>query len=256
MNPPAPMDPPAEVRAWCQAARRPCVLSGAGMSAESGVPTFRDTPRSLWARFDPATLATPEAYERDPALVWAWYQWRTHLVRRAQPNEGHVALARWARSRPELRIVTQNVDDLHERAGSPEVIHLHGSLFAARCVACGRPPSQPLASLGDDGPPPLRLLPPTCAACGGLLRPGVVWFGEALPPGPWQAALDAVTRCDLLVVVGTSGLVHPAASLPAQALARGVPVVEINPQPTPLSPLASRVWRTTAAVGLPQLLPD
>ncbi|GIX24290.1 MAG: hypothetical protein KatS3mg122_1521 [Caldimonas sp.] len=188
--------------------------------------------------------------------MWAWYQWRTHLVRRAQPNEGHVALARWARSRPELRIVTQNVDDLHERAGSPEVIHLHGSLFAARCVACGRPPSQPLASLGDDGPPPLRLPPPTCAACGGLLRPGVVWFGEALPPGPWQAALDAVTHCDLLLVVGTSGLVHPAASLPAQALARGVPVVEINPQPTPLSPLASRVWRTTAAVGLPQLLPD
>lgn len=249
-------DVPADVLAWWQAAQRPCVLSGAGMSAESGVPTFRDTPQSLWARFNPETLATAAAFERDPPLVWAWYQWRAHLVRQAQPNAGHVALARWARHRSGLRIVTQNVDDLHERAGSPDVIHVHGSLFAPRCFTCGRPPPEPVAPQAEDWHPQLRITPPACPHCAGPLRPGVVWFGEALPQGPWQAALDAVATCDLLLVVGTSGLVHPAAGLPAQALARGVPVVEINPQPTPLSGQVSRVWRTTAAVGLPALVGD
>lgn len=224
------------------------------MSAESGVPTFRDTPQSLWAQFNPETLATPEAFQRDPALVWAWYQWRAHLVRQAQPNAGHVALARWAQGRPGLHIVTQNVDDLHERAGSTGVVHVHGSLFAPHCFACGRPPREPLAPETQDWEPHLRIAPPACAHCDGRLRPGVVWFGETLPQAPWAAALDAVATCDLLLVVGTSGLVHPAAGLPAQALSRGVPVVEINPQPTPLSGQVSRVWRTTAALGLPGLV--
>jgi len=225
------------------------VLSGAGMSAESGVPTFRDARTGLWERYDPTALATPEAWARDRDTVWAWYRWREHLVSGARPNDGHVAVAR-AEAYRDVVVVTQNVDDLHERAGSSRVHHVHGSLFAHRCDTCGTPM--------DVGPPPAepvdRLTPPACDRCGGRARPGVVWFGEMLPGRPWDAAVDAVTSAAAVLVVGTSGLVHPAASLPGLAADAQVPVIEVNPGPSGLgSEVAARV-RATAGQALPVLL--
>ncbi|MBC2590668.1 MULTISPECIES: SIR2 family NAD-dependent protein deacylase [Rhodococcus] len=241
--------PPARILDLARPARRVAVLTGAGMSAESGVPTFRDAQTGLWEHFDPADLATPEAWDRDPASVWAWYQWRVALVRRVQPNAGHRALARWGRT-VDLSIVTQNVDDLHERAGSPVLSHLHGSLFSPRCAECGTPADLPAAPTE----PVARLDPPACGACGGDVRPGVVWFGEPLPAGPWEAATASVLTADVVFVVGTSGIVYPAAGLPSLARRHGIPVVEVNPEQTDLSDRVDEVWRTTAAVGLPQLV--
>ena len=239
------------IAARARPARRTAVLTGAGMSAESGIPTFRGAHNSLWERFDPMQLATAEAFRADPALVWGWYVWRMGRVRAAAPHAGHRALAALAAARP-TALVTQNVDDLHERAGSVEVVHLHGDLFAHRCFDCARPaPDLPLATAEV---PRLRVEPPRCAHCGGCIRPGVVWFGEALPDAAWSRALSAVDAADLLLVVGTSGLVHPAAGLPAQAKRRGAVVVEINPEATPISALADVVWRSTAALALPALV--
>ena len=240
--------------AWARDARRVTVLTGAGMSAESGVPTFRDAQTGLWARYDPAELATPEAWERDPALVWAWYAWRRTLVRRAEPHAGHRALARWQRRAP-VRIVTQNVDDLHERAGAHVLTHLHGDLFADRCSVCHEPWAGRAAADQEPGrPAPARVEPPACPGCGGPVRPGVVWFGEALPEGAFDTAVQAVRDADLVLVVGTSGLVHPAAALPDLAGARGVPVVEVNPEPSAVSGSADLVWRSTASHALPALV--
>ena len=232
------------------AARRVTVLSGAGMSAESGVPTFRAAQSGLWERFDPTMLATPQAWEAAPELVWAWYAWRIHLVRGVEPNAGHRALARWA-ERTQVRIATQNVDDLHERAGSEVLAHLHGSLTALRCADCERPYDDPIEIPAE---PVERLTPATCPACGGQVRPGVVWFGEMLPQGAFDAAAEAVFDSELVLVVGTSGLVYPAASLPDLARGHGVPVVELNPEDTPVSERVDIVWRDTAARGLPALL--
>lgn len=227
-----------------------CVLTGAGMSAESGIPTFRGTHDSLWSRFDPMRLATVEAWREDPALVWGWYRWRMHLVREAEPNAGHRALAELAQRLP-LSLVTQNVDDLHERAGSLVDAHVHGSLFALRCFACAHAHEGPLDEYVDDAQ---RVEPMQCMACGGHIRPGVVWFGEALPDDAWATAVDAATRCALMLVVGTSGLVYPAAGLPALARRHGATVVEIDPEPTALSADVDHVWRATAAQALPHLL--
>lgn len=225
------------------------VLTGAGMSAESGVPTFRDAQTGLWERYDPTELATPEAWRRDRERVWAWYRWREHLIRRARPNAGHGAVAR-AQARRDVAVVTQNVDDLHERAGSTRVHHVHGSLAAHRCDACGTPMSV--------GPPPShqvdRLAPPECPLCGGHARPGVVWFGEMLPEGPWEASVSAISRASAVLVVGTSGLVHPAASLPRLAADHGVPVVEVNPGPSGLGSEVSVHVKGTAGRTLPALL--
>ena len=243
------MNVPEPVLDLARSARRVAVLTGAGMSAESGVPTFRDAQTGLWENFDATALATPAAWADDPATVWAWYQWRVALVRRVQPNAGHRALTDWARA-AHVQIVTQNVDDLHERAGSHEVTHLHGSLFAPRCSRCERavdlpdPPEDPVA----------RLDPPSCPACGGDGRPGVVWFGEMLPQDPWETATESLREADLLLVVGTSGVVYPAAGLPSLARSHGVPVVQIDPRETDLSDQVDHAWRTTAAVGLPALV--
>ncbi|WP_409484601.1 SIR2 family NAD-dependent protein deacylase [Arsenicicoccus dermatophilus] len=242
--------PPA-VLDLARAARRVVVLTGAGMSAESGVPTFRDAQSGLWERFDPAELATPDAWARDAELVWAWYAWRAALVRAVKPNAGHRALARWADgSGTAVEIVTQNVDDLHERAGSGVLAHVHGSLFAPRCESCSRP-----GDLGDLPVEPVaRLAPPRCRSCGGRVRPGVVWFGEMLPEGPLRRAEEACRAADLVLVVGTSGLVWPAAGLPLLARDAGVPTVEINPAVTDLSGQVEQVWRATAAEALPALV--
>ncbi|MBS7456289.1 SIR2 family NAD-dependent protein deacylase [Coralloluteibacterium stylophorae] len=230
------------------------VLTGAGMSAESGVPTFRDALTGLWARHDPAELATEAAFRRDPALVWGWYRWRAAQVRRALPHRGHTGLAALAATH-EVRVVTQNVDDLHERAGSIDVVHLHGSLFSSRCSDCGRRAvPEPLAAALADADEAARLPPPACSHCPGTIRPGVVWFGEALPTAAWDAALDVVATAELLVVVGTSGLVHPAAALPSLARRAGLPVIEINPQPGAIAEVASESWRCTAGAGIARLL--
>jgi NAD-dependent deacetylase len=254
MNNTAPSTVPPLLADALAKARDIVVLTGAGMSAESGVPTFRDALQGLWARFDPEQLATEAAWRADRESVWAWYEWRRSQVLRAQPHAGHRALAAMARAR-RVTIVTQNVDDLHERAGSAGVIHVHGSLFAPHCDHCGAPGELEDAPLPDTaGEPPARLAPPRCAHCAdGHLRPGVVWFGEALPPQAWSQATHAVERADLLLVVGTSGLVHPAAGLPDRARARGAFVAEINPLETPISPLASVSWRAGAAAGLAAL---
>lgn len=228
---------------------RIAVLSGAGISAESGVPTFRDDKNGLWAKFDPYQLSTVEGWQQDPERVWAWYLWRHHLVSRVQPNDGHRAVAAW-QDHAEVTVVTQNVDDLHERAGSAPVHHLHGSLFDFRCASCALPYTGDLPDMAE---PALEAKPPICG-CGGLIRPDIVWFGEQLPERPWQRAVEAAATADVLVVVGTSGIVYPAAGLPDLALARGTVVIEVNPEPTPLSPSATLIVREPASQSLPTLL--
>jgi NAD-dependent deacetylase len=232
-------------------AGRVLVFTGAGMSAESGVPTFRDAQVGLWERYDPEDLATPQAFQRDPDLVWGWYEWRRAAVRRTTPNPGHLAVAAMQRHAPQCVVVTQNVDDLHERAGTIAPIRLHGSLSAPRCSGCARP-----ATPVDTEQPPegQRVPPPRCAGCGGLVRPGVVWFGESLPERALAAAVEAASACDVLLSVGTSAVVYPAAEIPRLAARRGATVIQVNPQPTPLDAVATINLRGTAADLLPRLV--
>lgn len=206
------------------------VFTGAGVSAESGIPTFRDALTGLWARFDAASLATPEAFQADPALVWGWYEWRRMQVLQAQPNPAHLAIGALTRQIPNLTLITQNVDDLHERAGNTDVIHLHGSLHEPRCFNCGKAPLMPLG-MPDEPESGRRLEPPRCPSCNGRLRPGVVWFGESLPANALNAAFQAAEHCDLLISIGTSGLVYPAAEVPNLAWRSGATLVHINPHP-------------------------
>jgi NAD-dependent deacetylase len=225
------------------------VLTGAGISAESGVPTFRDVETGLWAKIDPYEISSADGWRRHPEKVWAWYLWRHYMMKTVEPNDGHRAVAAW-QDYAEVHVVTQNVDDLHERAGSTRVYHLHGSLFEFRCDRCHQRYHGELPAM----PEPVETVePPTCA-CGGLIRPDVVWFGEALPTEAWQRSVDAVTAADVAIVVGTSAIVYPAAGLPELALANGIPVIEVNPERTPLSDSASISLRETAATALPSLL--
>lgn len=221
-----------------------CVSTGAGMSAESGLDTFRDSD-GLWSRFNPAELATPEAFWRDPRRVWAWYRMRREKLRSVEPHEGHRILARWEHLFTYFCLVTQNVDGLHHRAGSTRVLELHGRLDLAQCVGLAGGGCTykilGLDDLGDD---------PRCPECGRRLRPGVVWFGEMLPPAAIEAAFDAARRCDVFLVVGTSGVVQPAASLAEAATAQGAKVIEINPQETELSGLAEVRIRDTSRQAL------
>lgn len=233
-------------------ARHVVVFTGAGISAESGVPTFRDALTGLWSRFDAQSLATPQAFQEDPELVWGWYEWRRQLVQRVRPNHGHLAVARMGAHVPQLTVITQNVDDLHERAGSESPVHLHGSLFAPRCATCSRP-----APLPEDAEQPdagSRVPPPKCVHCAGLIRPGVVWFGEQLPESALEAAARAASTCDVLLTVGTSGLVYPAAEIPRLAARSGAAVIQVNPQPTPLDPIATVNLQGPAAEILPALV--
>ena len=226
-------------------ARHVCVLTGAGISAESGIPTFRDALTGLWSKFSPQELATPEAFARDPETVWSWYEWRRELIRQAQPNAGHLALAELARRVPGLTLVTQNVDGLHQRAGSQGVLEYHGNILRDRCTV-----EQIVAERSED----TRTGLPRCAACGGLLRPDVVWFGEAIPAGPMTLAAAAAEDCDVFLSVGTSSLVYPAAGLAEVALRRSATVVEINPNETDLSPHSHLVLRGPSGQILPALL--
>jgi NAD-dependent deacetylase len=239
----------AAVRARIESARSLFVLTGAGMSAESGISTFRDALTGLWSRLDPAQLASEEGFRADPAGVWAWYAERRDGVRAAQPNAGHVALGDFARRRPGvLTLVSQNVEDLHQRAGNADTIRLHGDIMADHWLEpCARQPACP----PSDAQPGL---PPRCAQCGNLLRPSVVWFGEMLPLAALQAAEHAAESCDVALVVGTSGAVWPAAGLAAIARRAGAFVAIVNPHESEIDDQAHAVLRATAAHALPKLL--
>lgn len=219
------MDNLEQIARRLRGARRVTVLTGAGVSAASGVPTFRG-PGGLWNSHRPEELATPEAFAEDPKRVWEWYDWRRQKVAACRPNRGHAVLAAWSHRFPEFTLVTQNVDGLHELAGTENVVRYHGSIWEVRCVANCRPPT-------DDRRVPMPQIPPRCE-CGTLLRPGVVWFGEAIPEDAVVASSRA-TRCDVFFSIGTSAGVYPAAGLIQEAARQGAVTVEINPERTPLS---------------------
>jgi NAD-dependent deacetylase len=237
-------DIPSSLVEALRAARHVVALTGSGISAESGVPTFRDAQDGLWAKYRPEELATPQAFRRNPKLVWDWYAWRRRLVAQAMPNPAHLALVELERCVPRLTLITQNVDGLHQRAGNRAVIELHGNINRARCFREG----VVVEDWEDAGQSP-----PVCRDCGGLLRPDVVWFGETLPLDALQAAAEAAGTCQIFFSIGTSGLVEPAASLAYAALRRGALVVEINPAATPLSGHAISL-RGPAGQVLPALM--
>ena len=236
---------PGEVIEILQSSQRVAVLTGAGISAESGIPTFREAQSGLWARYDPAELATPEAFQRNPRLVWEWYSWRRNLISQSAPNQGHHALVEMETFYPEFSLITQNVDGFHRLSGSQNVIELHGNIFRTKC------------SLEDElilEWPETEQVPPHCPHCDGHLRPDVVWFGESLPSKALESAFQAVNSCQVFLSIGTSSLVEPAASLPLIALNNGASVIEINPQETPLTPLANFSIQRPAGEVLPQLV--
>lgn len=235
---------PDELVSALREARRVVVLTGAGVSAESGVPTFREAQTGLWAQYNPEDLATPAAFRRNPRLVWEWYAWRREMVAGVEPNPGHLALAEMERRVPHFTLITQNVDGLHSRAGSRNVLELHGNIARTKCFREDAIVEHWQGST----------IPPLCPRCGGPLRPDVVWFGEMLPAATLDAAWRAADECDLFLSVGTSALVQPAASLPFRALRRGVGIVEINAESTPLTPHAAWHLRGRSGIILPAMV--
>jgi NAD-dependent deacetylase len=221
------------------------VLTGAGVSAESGVPTFRDTQAGLWANYRPEDLATPEAFARDPKIVWQWYAWRRQLLASVQPNPGHIALAQLQNIVPEFTLITQNVDGLHQQAGSRDVIEFHGNVTRTIC-------SDP--SCGGQWQSDDERHPPVCSVCGSYFRPDVVWFGESIPDSAMAASLTALATCDLFISIGTSSVVYPAAGMAQQAAANGATIAEINPTATPLSSDADIVIAGSSGLVLPALI--
>ena len=235
------------VRGWIREARHIAVLTGAGMSAESGVPTFRDAQTGLWSKFNPQDLATEAAFRAHPRRVWDWYAHRREMIDRVKPNAGHVALATYALRHPgRLTLITQNVDGLHQRAGSVDVLALHGNIAENQWLDAPRACCQVDAIEAGQ--------PPRCQVCGNLRRPAVVWFGEHLPAATLEAAEQAARDCNLMLVVGTSGEVYPAAGLALTAHQCGARVVIVNPESTPLDAVAEQCLPEPAAVCLPQLL--
>lgn len=239
------MDFPSELLAYLRKAERVAALTGAGVSQESGLRTFRDAQVGMWAQYRPEDLATPEAFARDPQLVWDWYALRRGKVREVQPNPGHLALAEMERHVAEFTLITQNVDGLHLRAGSVNVLELHGNLQRVKCSVCGA-----AAPVWDESAGEV----PKCVLCGGLLRPDVVWFGESLPIHALEAAVNAARACQVFFSIGTSGLVQPAASLAHAARNRGAVVVEINAEPTPLTPKVDFALHGKSGELLPALV--
>jgi NAD-dependent deacetylase len=233
-------------------ARRVVVATGAGMSQESGIPTFREARTGLWARFDPAELATEEGFRAAPARVWGWYAWRRGRIASCAPHAGHRAVAELEELLSHLTVVTQNIDGLHQRAGARTVVELHGSIHALRCLDAGHPFEGTLAETGEEAESP----PPVCTLCGSPLRPGVVWFGEMLPQQAVTRAWAEARACDVMLVVGTSGAVWPAAELPHLARAAGATVIEVGPETTHLSPVAHLSLRGRAGELLPGLVAE
>jgi NAD-dependent deacetylase len=245
MNANAPIIP-SELVARLRNARAITALTGAGVSAESGVPTFRDAQTGLWAKYDPQQLATPGAFARNPKFVWDWYAWRRQLVGQAAPNAGHRALAAIERCVADFRLITQNVDGLHQAAGSTRVVELHGNLRRVRCSrGCGVVAEWREAATNE---------PPRCPSCNAFLRPDVVWFEEMLPEAALAAAEDAARGCDVMLVIGTAAEVYPAAALPLTARECGAALVEVNPQPTALSHAVDCALRGDSAEVLPALV--
>ena len=250
----------AQARALLASARRVCVLTGAGVSAESGVPTFRGED-GLWRNYRAEELATPQAFRRDPRMVWEWYDWRRGKIRECAPNPGHHALARLALGSRQVRIVTQNVDGLHEVAAreaagardpSPALpLEVHGSIFRVKCTSCTYkiPHRDPIRWASVD-------VLPKCPSCGALLRPDVVWFGESLDPRVLADAFASAREADICLVAGTSALVQPAASVPLATLEAGGSLVEINPEPTPLTPVSTISLRGFSGAILPLLVEE
>lgn len=224
---------------------RVVVLTGAGVSQESGLRTFRDAQTGLWAQYKPTELASPDAFARDPKLVWDWYAWRREAIKAVRPNAGHYALAQMEKHIPQFTLITQNVDGLHRMAGNQNVLELHGNIQRVRCADC-----YTFTEIWDDDTEAV----PRCKVCGGLLRPDVVWFGEALPRDQLEAAVEAARACEVFFSIGTSGVVQPAASLAFAAHNRGATVVEINVEPTPLTPKVNYALHGKSGEILPRLV--
>ena len=232
--------------------RRLVFFTGAGVSQESGIPTFRDAQTGFWSQYKAEELATPTAFARQRDVVWGWYEYRRRMVMRCDPNPAHRAIAAIGNKFPQSTLITQNVDDLHERAGSKDVIHLHGSLFRPRCRGCAAP-YEFESGIPEDPSGLWKFYPPRCERCGGWIRPGVVWFGEDLPKDAWNRATAATGECEVFICIGTSTLVYPAASLPQKALNRGACVLQINLNPTSLDTKATYNIRGKAGVILERL---
>jgi NAD-dependent deacetylase len=237
---------PAALIGRLRKARAIAVLTGAGISAESGVPTFRDAQTGIWAQFDPLELATPDAFRRNAKLVWDWYAWRRELIAQAIPNAGHHALAALESAMPNFLVITQNVDGLHQAAGSTKVVELHGNIQRVKCSCEGTIVTEWDASSAREAP--------RCVACGAFLRPDVVWFEETIPDEALARAEHAARDCDVLLVVGTAAEVYPAAMLPAYARHHGAAVVEINPNPTRLTERVDFTLRGPSGIVLPALV--
>ena len=234
----------SQAREWLAQATSVAILTGAGVSAESGVPTFRGQG-GLWKDYKAEELATPGAFARDPRLVWEWYDWRRQAIAKAQPNAAHHALVEMEKRKPRFTLITQNVDGLHDLAGSGKILKLHGDIWRMLCTQCGANFPNRRA--------PLPKIPPHCA-CGGMARPGVVWFGEPLPEGMIKEAEHAVAAAQVFLVIGTSAVVHPAAGLIPYARQAGAKTIEINPEETPYSATVDCALRGLAGELLPQLI--
>jgi len=216
------------------AAKSVCLLTGAGISAESGIPTFRGE-EGLWKTFRAEQLATPTAFIQDPKLVWEWYDWRRGIIASKEPNVGHNVLAEWEEFFPDFTLITQNIDGLHQRAGCQKVIELHGNIWKQRCIDEN--------TITENHDVPLKEIPPYCEKCGALLRPHVVWFGESLDGSTLHKSFQLSSSCDVMFSIGTSAMVQPAASLPLSAAEAGAKVIEINPDPTPITGSADFSYR-------------
>jgi NAD-dependent deacetylase len=227
--------------------RKVVALTGAGISKESGIPTFRDAQTGLWSNFNPEELATPSAFRRNPGLVWRWYDYRRQEFGKVEPNPGHFALAEMESRLPEFMVITQNIDGLHDKAGSKNVIELHGNIKLTKCFDNEHPAENVPLGLEE---------PPKCSICGSLLRPDVVWFEEPLPHKQLRTAWDAAETCNVMLVIGTSGIVQPAASLPLYAKRAGAKVVEINPTETPLTELVDMYLSGPSGEILPAIVKE
>ncbi|MCZ6700908.1 MAG: NAD-dependent deacylase [bacterium] len=241
---PTPLDLSHDTINALRDARSVVVLTGAGVSAESGVPTFRGE-EGLWRNFSPQELATPEAFNKDPNLVWEWYDWRRGLIAPLEPNPAHLAIVALEERSPTFTLITQNIDGLHQRAGSQRMLELHGNIWNVRCLAEG--------TVAENREVPIQAIPPYCS-CGAMLRPHIVWFGESLDPTILHQSLQAIEDCDFLLVVGTSAVVQPSASFPGMALQQGATVLEVNLEPTPISSIVNASLFGKAGELLPQLL--